>query len=358
MDVLLFTGNSGIGGTERNILRICRELKRDGIRCHVASIIRGGPFHRFGEDVFESSCYLEYVRHPLRAAIDFRRLIVRHDIRVILSFGTRADLFARLLGKAFGAKFLISNIRSTEDDRSSVQVALDRATSFLTDLWVSNSEAGKRRFVEREKLDEDRIIVIYNFINTDEEKVRQARPAPADHFRIGVFANMRRLKGHYDLIAVARTLRDRGFPHRFYLAGNDLTNGDLRAHIRRAGLDAHFVDLGFVPDVSRFFAGVDVCVLPSYVEGLPTSILEAMLHEVPVIATNVGGIPEMIADGESGCVVRPGDIEAISDAIVKLTDAATASRYARRGKQVFEERFSKERNYRRWLTLLRSLGPA
>jgi glycosyltransferase involved in cell wall biosynthesis len=197
--------------------------------------------------------------------------------------------------------------------------------------------------------------VIYNFINTGDEEAREARPEPADHFRIGVVANIRRLKGHYDLIEVARTLRNRHFAHRFYLAGNDLTAGDLRERVRREGLDDCFAELGFVSDISRFLAGVDAFLLPSYVEGLPTSILEAMHHGVPVVATNVGGVPEMVVDGESGRVVRPGDIEALANAITELSDPVTASRYARRGKQLFEEKFSKESNYARWLTLLRAL---
>jgi glycosyltransferase involved in cell wall biosynthesis len=97
---------------------------------------------------------------------------------------------------------------------------------------------------------------------------------------------------------------------------------------------------GFRPDVPALLCAADVLVLPSvFPEGSPVAVLEAMAMEVPVVATSVGGVPELVRDGETGLLVPPGDVAALAAAVVRLlSDRAGAVAMARRARQRVLER--------------------
>ena len=92
----------------------------------------------------------------------------------------------------------------------------------------------------------------------------------------------------------------------------------LQAAITRAGLENSVSLVGFLPDAGRMASAFDIFVLPSLKEGLPYAIMEAMVAGAPVIASQVGGIPDLIRDRKSGILVPPGDPQALAGAIMEL----------------------------------------
>ena len=122
-------------------------------------------------------------------------------------------------------------------------------------------------------------------------------------------ANLREKKGYPVLLDAARRVVDAGAPVRFVAAGQGPLEAELRARITELDLGARFGLLGYVPNAARLVAGGDVFVLASQHEGLPLAVMEALALGVPVVATRVGGIPELVEDGTSGLLVpagRPG----------------------------------------------------
>ena len=154
-------------------------------------------------------------------------------------------------------------------------------------------------------------------------------PIGSNDILIGVNAELTKNKGQTHLIDAAAIIRDR-HPHfswkmLFISDGED--RAKLEAKIARLGLDDHIFLPGFVTDVKRYLKGLDIFVLPSVKEGLPYAIMEAMAAGTPIIASRVGGIPDLIRSGESGLLVPPKNPDALADAIGQLIkDNALASR--------------------------------
>src|SRR5262249_3399556 len=95
----------------------------------------------------------------------------------------------------------------------------------------------------------------------------------------------------------------------------------LERDIAAAGLTGRFVLAGFRTDLDAFIPHLDLLVLPSFTEGLPNVVLEAMAAAVPVVAPAVGGTPEVVADGRTGYLVPAGDAAALADRIGRVLDA-------------------------------------
>jgi glycosyltransferase involved in cell wall biosynthesis len=108
---------------------------------------------------------------------------------------------------------------------------------------------------------------------------------------------------------------------------------DLEVRAKRLGLDGHLLFAGFVPRLREFLPGLDILVNPSFSEEMPNIVLEAMAAEVPVVATSVGGVPEIAGPDRAVSLAPPGDAEALAQAVSSiLRDPFEARRLAGRGR--------------------------
>ena len=136
-------------------------------------------------------------------------------------------------------------------------------------------------------------------------------------------------------------LRARNIACTLLLAGDGPERQRLQATAERLDLVEFVHFLGSVPDVGTVLAVADVIVLPSVVEGLPLALLEAMLAGKPVVATAVGGIPEVIVSGDNGLLVPPGNEAELADAIAQLVQRPElGARIGSRGRCTAEQRFT------------------
>jgi glycosyltransferase involved in cell wall biosynthesis len=154
------------------------------------------------------------------------------------------------------------------------------------------------------------------------------RPGRAENevFTVACVASLREYKGHRYLIEACRMLRDRGLRLRCFLLGTGVKQSHLRAQIAELGLDDTVQLLGAQPQtvVRDVLASVDAVVLPSItasdgqMEGIPVSLMEAMASELPVVATSLSGIPELVEHGKTGLLVPERDTAALADALERL----------------------------------------
>jgi glycosyltransferase involved in cell wall biosynthesis len=152
-------------------------------------------------------------------------------------------------------------------------------------------------------------------------------------------------KGSLDLVAVAASLSARGVDATFELGGDGELEA-VRAAAAERGLGDRVRLLGWLGPKAkdRAFRSADVYLLPSYMEGFPVSVIEAMAHGLPVVSTSVGGIPELVQDGDSGILLEPGDVEGIAGAVETLAlDPELRSRMGRAGRRRVVELCSPER---------------
>jgi glycosyltransferase involved in cell wall biosynthesis len=162
---------------------------------------------------------------------------------------------------------------------------------------------------------------IFNPVRLSPNSRRGARDSePPRLLFVGTYG---RRKGCPELIDAVAQLRDGGIEVRLTLVGHEERRGEeamLRAQIDNRHLVAEVEFVGVVSPLNlhRYYEGADIFCLPSRVEGLPMALLEAMSFGLPVVATPVGGIPDVVEDGESGVLVPPGDAEALAAAVRSL----------------------------------------
>jgi colanic acid/amylovoran biosynthesis glycosyltransferase len=162
-------------------------------------------------------------------------------------------------------------------------------------------------------------------------------------------------KGFSDLIRTCALLAQRGKSFRCEIIGEGPVENDLRDEIEQLGLQRYVVLAGAKPQsqLRRRLAGANVFALPSVIDpeggmdNLPTVIMEAMATGLPVVSTNIGGIPEMVLQNETGFLVQPGDPLALADAIEKIIgDPSVAQRLGQSGYERARTLFSIDKNVR------------
>jgi glycosyltransferase involved in cell wall biosynthesis len=178
---------------------------------------------------------------------------------------------------------------------------------------------------------------------TDRNFLRTEFGFAPDAFLAGIVAALEDHKGHRYLIEAARLIKERAPKAKIIVVGKGSLQLELDRQARALQVDDLVYFLGFREDVPRILASIDLFVLSSRMEGLGSSLMDAMASRLPVVATQAGGIPEVVIHRETGLLVPPRDPQALAQAILKLyLDKALASRLAQRGFEVVHQKFSAE----------------
>src|SRR5437764_1209850 len=179
------------------------------------------------------------------------------------------------------------------------------------------------------------------------DDVRRALGIGAHEIVIGTAGRLTPVKGQATLLRAARLMLRRKRSLRFVVAGDGPLRNHLLACARRLRVDPHCLFVGHRTDIHDVIAAMDVFVLPSLDEGVPMVLLEAMALGTPVVASAVGGIPEIITPRVTGLLVQPGDEQALADACLELArNREWARAAAPRARRAVEDRFSHDRNGR------------
>lgn len=211
---------------------------------------------------------------------------------------------------------------------------------------ITVSDAQRRWYLATFDVDPSRVITIHNGARRvsavpSEERVRlRARLGLPERGAVAAMvAIMRPGKGHDDLLA-ALQLVPRDVDLRVVLAGDGPLRGELERRARAAGLvPSRVVFAGFVDDVAGLLAASDVVVQPSHFDALPTALIQALAAGLPVVATDVGGIPEIITP-EVGVLVPPGDVQALAGALVDVAaDSGLRQSLGAAARQRFDSEF-------------------
>lgn len=284
---------------------------------------------------------------PIRGGLDVRAVVRlagrfrRERVDLVHIHGHfSVNAVARVAGRLAGARVLshmhIENFfRSGRGRRA--QIALDNATVRLCFTVVAVSEATRTSLL-RQGYPAERVITVYNGIET---------AAPVVPLRLAQgptvleVARLAEVKGQRTLLAAVARLNATAV-----LVGRDLERHgayerELGAEAERLGMRDRVVFAGYRNDVPALIAGCDVFCLPSTAEGLPLVILEAMAQGKPVVASSVGGTPELVVHGETGLLVPPADIDALCGALAALlTDGERARRLGEAGADRVRTKFN------------------
>lgn len=331
MRILHVDPERGWGGGEVQVVSLLRELAARGHESRVAADPRG----RLAQAV--AAAGLPVAPLPIanafdvRAGMRLRRLVAGHD--VVHFHTSRAHALAPLC-RGLGARLVVTR-RMDYAPRGGpyVRWLYNRAV----DAVIAISD-GVRRALLRAGVRADRIRVVPSGIDPAtvepppgaREATRRAWGVSPDQLVILMLGALERRKGHAVLLAAARQGGEGPRP-RYVFCGD----GSERAALTAAAalLGDRVVFAGFRPDVAACLAAADVVAMPSLHEGLGVAALEAMAAARPVVASRVGGLAEVVVEGETGLLVPPGDAAALAGALrVLAADPALRARLGQGGR--------------------------
>lgn len=265
----------------------------------------------------------------------YARVAQRHRIPVIL----------HLHGSAYNEYY---------DSLSPRQAAAVREFFQSADTVVALSRFWREWMVGTLGLDPARVIEIPNGVPAPAASASTGRAVP----RIVFLGELGLRKGVDVLLDALADLKSRGQAFEAVVGGNGEV-AKFREAATRLGIAPHVAFPGWVgeAEVNAILREADLFVLPSRGENQPVSILEAMARGIPVVATDVGAIPEQVCDGETGVIVRPGDVKGLADALARLLAAPDLRReMGRKGMARFEQYFSADTLAARFAALYDRLG--
>lgn len=325
--LLLLTDDFG-GGTGNHLLQM---MERWDLRRWRPEIVTEAPrTARVASPVPVTRLPAEAVKvYPLAQLLRLRRIrgVVR-DRRpeIVHAYFFWSILYARLLKMAGLIPRLVENREDMGFGWGWHEYAWLRMTRSAPDVVICVSAAVRATAVERERLDAERTAVIRNGVPNappvDAGRVRRLRrryELPEDAPVVGMVANLNRSVkgGELFLRVVARVVRQ--VPEvRFLVVGLGGLEDRLQDEARRSGVGSCIRFTGYTDDVAAHYELMDVSILTSWTEGLSITLLESMSHGLPVVATHVGGNPEVVVDGETGRLAPAGDAGALASHVVEL----------------------------------------
>ncbi len=354
LPVVFLVPNLVMGGAERQVAELVSRMDPTRFRPVVVCQKGGGPFYdQIVSAGIEAHRFDIGGRWDPRFAWRLMRLCrdVGAGAMVIRGFST--GVIGRLVGRLLGIRPIIMAEHSTgRIDFDPKKRPIERLMARLADGVIAVAAGQVPFLVEDKGYAERQIRVVYNGIDlTDWTPADRHAPLaselgiPADAPVIGILAMLRPEKDHRTFLDAARHVLDELPEARFLIVGEGIERAALEKHADRLGLGDRAIFTGRRPDVSELLSVFDVSVLSSVtVETFPMSFLEAMAMARPLVSTRVGGVPEMIEEGENGFLVDLRDPRQLADALLNVVrDRETARAMGRRSRELVEERFTMER---------------
>jgi glycosyltransferase involved in cell wall biosynthesis len=287
--------------------------------------------------------FFRRLRIVWRLARELRALSPRP--RLLQTFLFHANLAGRIAGRLAGIKRIVSGIRVAEK-RAQWHLRLDWLTNWLIDLNVCVSQSVADFTRERGRLCASKLTVIPNGV--DYERFAQAESAdltslgiPRESRVILTVGRLDEQKGHRFLIEAFSSVLREHRDARLLIVGEGPLREELQALARQFGVDEAVCFAGYRDDVPALLRASHCFVLPSLWEGMPNVVLEAMAAGVPVVATSVEGVLELIEPERTGLVVKVGDAAELASALKRLLGASGLSlQLAQSAQQSVRERFT------------------
>ncbi|HEY4040799.1 MAG TPA: glycosyltransferase family 4 protein [Rhodopila sp.] len=275
--------------------------------------------------------------------------------------GFLARLAARIAGVpkvAYTCHGFLFNHASSSLPRRALSLAMEWIAARVTDVFLTVSEAEARdarrlRIAPNaEPVLNGRDPAVFHPDPAARARIRHELGVPGDQVVIIAVSRLVWHKGYPELAAAMRTVPE----VELWVVGERLDSdrgADMAALLRSSGLGDRLRMLGYRTDIPAVLAGADIFALPSRFEGLPMSVIEAMLTGLPVVATTVRGPAEQVVDGETGLLVAPGDVTALCAALGKLVDdPGLRTRLGIAGRQRALDRYDEAKVLARTLDLL------
>ncbi len=372
LKVLQVTHDLVPGGLQRVVIDLADGLRRLGHEAHICSLRGDGPL---AAEIRDRGIPLRIMPWPGKGAdrllfLKLRRLMAREAYEVAHTHNTHAFLDGGLAALLAGVPCRIHTDHARSFPDKLRYMVLERLMSRGYHKVVGVSDHTAANLARYEGIRAGKLAVIRNGIDgawyraerdrLDRAALREAAGLGGFSRVIGLGVRLEEQKGIVHLLEAMPEVLRRHPGTALAVAGAGSLEGPLRDRAAALGLGRNVRFLGGMPQLTAFYPLLDAYVLPSLWEGLPLCLLEAMSLSLPIVATAVGGVPALLADGRSARLVPPADPAALAEAVsAVLGDPAAAEAMGREARRDFDERYDSMVMVRAYLGLYRSaLGEA
>lgn len=312
--MFVITRADAIGGAQVHVRDLAVALQQDK---HKVLILTGklGIYNECLKQAGIESVACEYLQKPINPIADTQSL--RYVLKIIDLFkpdliaahSSKTGLLGRLAGKiaqipcVFTAHGWSFTTGIPEPNRT-VYRWIEKLTASLADKIICVSEYDRQIGIEA-GMKSEQLLTVHNGMKevTPTLRANLAQSAPV---KVGMVARFDRQKDHLSLVAAFKDLKAE-----LILVGDGPSLPQIRQQVKQLGMQHQVSFLGFREDVAEILAQVQIYALISHWEGLPCTIIEAMRAGLPVVASDVGGVREIVIDGQTGYVIPPGDTQAV-----------------------------------------------
>ncbi len=352
--ILHYLSSSAPGGAEEYALSLLAAMPEHGFAPYLAAprqlleVLKPRlSAMNLGSITIEQASPLDW-----RHAKKFINFLRGERIDLVHSHLFLASLFASPLARLAAVSSVVETFHLREVWREGQWLKgsfwLDRQIGRLVDRYIAVSQAAERHLLENKRIARSKVITIHNgrdlarFYPPTRDEIASAREqlGVSDKQVMLVLGRLEQQKGHVFLIEAFKRLAARRPKLIALFAGSGALECELKIRCEAAGLTDRIVFLGYRDDTEQLLAAADLVVLPSLFEGLPLVAVETLAMARPMVATDVEGTREIVADGETGLLVRAADPAALAFGIERLlANPALGARLGRRGRAVVEQNF-------------------
>ena len=326
---MLFTDSFSRGGTEQQFVRFVRGIDRNQFDILVGCLQQCGPLlsevESLGVSIIEFPIDSLYNFRAAKLFVQLVQFLCREQIQIVHTFDFYTSVFAVPAARLAGVPVVLASRRELLNLRTPWQQRAIRVACRLATGVVVNSRAAGQDMAGLEFGSRVRIDLLPNCIDLDEfesksspGEIREKLGLSPRSILIGALGNLRPEKDLETFLLAARGIVDAIPSAEFLVIGDGPAGKKLKSLANDLHLSQSVHFLGERPDVPDLLAALDILVMTSYTESFPNAILEAMAMGKPVVATNVGGIPEVVEEGQTGFLVSPRDPKAIADVVLSL----------------------------------------
>jgi glycosyltransferase involved in cell wall biosynthesis len=372
-----------VGGAQENTMSTCIGLRKLG---HEVDLVIGPQTGAEGSlyDQAQASgvpiIVVEELRrapNPLRdlgACAALRRLFVRKRYDIVHTHSGKAGFIGRIAANLARVPIIVHTIHgpSFYDYQNPIGNWIfrwaEQVAGGCTTQFVSVADAMTGQYLAAGIGTPNRYVTIHSGMNIDvflgarrDDSLRQSLGISTGDLVVGKIARLFRLKGHEFLFEAAPRIVAAVPNVKFLLVGDGIYREQFERRVTEINLRGYFVFAGLIPpsEIPRYVASMDLLVHLSLREGLPRALPQALACGKPVVAFDVDGAREVCVDGETGLLVRAGDVNGLANAVIRLLqDASLGNRMAAQGRNLVKERFSEERMVRQLDELYRRLWTA
>ncbi|MGA2715703.1 MAG: glycosyltransferase family 4 protein [Bryobacteraceae bacterium] len=363
-----------ITGPAKNLLEFARRATEQNVFTTIATFTRGPSHNQFTQAVLEAASRYEGIALetiPERGPFDpgtllsLRALAVRARPDVIQTHAVKSHFLARSAGLPRQAPWVAFHHGYTWPSlKARAYNQLDR-WSLRSAKKVLTVSLPFRDQLAAFGVPPERIEIIHNAIPAawgagareleEAARLRASAGIAPDRKVVLIVGRLSHEKDHLTLLEAVNRLRATVMPH-LVIVGEGPEKSRIEERMRQLGLDNYVTFTGHQNSAEPWYGIADVAVLSSLSEGSPNALLEAMATNVPIVATAVGGVPEIVTHDESALLIDPGDPESMSAAIARLlTEPGLAERLKKRSRQLILERHEPEARTRKLVSIYRSL---